>query len=176
MTDGEQGEMSTDSRESAAEASETMPEGEAAKAEASISQEETVSGAIVGSVRAERVSLSHSAAIMVGAGRDIAASQSGALAFVAGRDISGARGGGVLIAGNTMKIERGGGGVMIAGRARVSDSIIGLLVSSKTRLQDGARVLLTGPQAIALGAAFGVALVLGLRWAKRTGTATTNDV
>ena len=102
------------------------------------------------------------------AGGDVAVTAGGGAAFVAGGDMTITQGGGqYLVAGGTMRIAQGGGAILVAGQASVERGIVGLLVSGKTTLNQGARVLLTTPQAAALGAALGLVFAMASRWFRR---------
>jgi hypothetical protein len=71
-----------------------------------------------------------------------------------------AAGGAAFLAGNQITLTNGGGALLLAPRARLSRSVVGVLLSSHTELDDQSRVLLGTPQAAALGAALGVVFAL----------------
>ena len=87
--------------------------------------------------------------------------------LVAGNSLEINGGGGwVLLAGNSIPIQHGGGAVLAAGQAEVKHGVVGVLRAGHTTLGEGARVLLTTPQALALGAVCGLVFALvgrGLR-------------
>jgi len=138
---------------------------------------EQLRGVVGGDIEGKDVTVSQSVATVISARRDLCAANSGALVMAAGRDASVVRSGGsAFVAGNDMEVEsgytsvaiagnslrlRGIGGLLLAGnRAKVSESKVGVVISSDVRLDDNSRVLFTTPQAAAFGAAFG--LVMGL--------------
>jgi hypothetical protein len=130
-----------------------------------------------GVVEARNATLSSAAAGIVAAGVDAHVESGGASAMIAGRDMQLESGGGfVLISGGGMSIKQGGGQVLVSGgpvnieqggaaimltpSATLKRSGVMLLISGKTDLGEGSRVLLSAPQALALGAAFGIAFAL----------------
>lgn len=91
-------------------------------------------------------------------GRDLSVTAGGGQFLVAGRDLKVNQGGGqFLIAGKDLQVREGGGVVMIGKQARVEGSRIGLLISGETELGGDSQVIFNTPQAIALGAALGLA-------------------
>lgn len=109
--------------------------------------------------------------------RDVTFSDGLALAVVAGRDVEFSDGAsGVTVVGGNLQLTDGAGGLMViggnadvtdglvvsalAGQANLQNSYCGVLFSGNTTLGEGSRVLINTPQALALGAAFG--LVFGL--------------
>jgi hypothetical protein len=101
-------------------------------------------------------------AAVISANGNIDVTSGGSFVMTAGNDISVNSGGGwALIAGNDLSIQEGGGMVMVAGnKATVRQGFIGLLLTPKADLSENSQVLLTVPQAAALGAALGLVLAL----------------
>ena len=117
---------------------------------------------IAGYVQGENVSLTSGMAGSVVASNDAALTSGGALAIVAGRDITVTSGGGeVVVAGRDLSINGGGAGLLKAQNASVQNAFVGVVLSGKTELGEGARVLLDTKQACALGAGIGVGIGLG---------------
>lgn len=110
-------------------------------------------------------SISQAGAFGVNAGRDVEIQYGGAIAINAGGSADIQYGGAMWInAGGTVDIDYGGGWVINAAKgANLTNSTVGVLLSPKTELNEGSRVILNTPQAIAFGAAFGVVFTL-LRW------------
>ncbi len=89
---------------------------------------------------------------LIGAG-DMTVKQGGAMTMLAGKSIS---------------VTQGGAALMVTPSAHVQGGGVGLLISGRTELSDGARVVLRPAGAAALGAALGgvfalVSLLLGTR-------------
>ena len=139
---------------------------------------------VVGVVQAQEATLSASAAGAVIASGSAAVSQGGAAAVIAGGDAAITAGGAtvvvaggnmevtgggaaVLIAGGEMEITGGGGALLIAGEAEIERGFVGLVLSGKTELEEGSRVLLGTAQAAALGAALGLAFAIANRGLRR---------
>ena len=81
---------------------------------------------------------------LIGAG-DMTVKQGGAMTMMAGKSIS---------------VTQGGAAMMLTQSARVEHGTVGLLISGKTELADGSRVLLRPAGAAALGGALGGVLAL----------------
>lgn len=121
---------------------------------------------LAGTVSAqENLSMSRSAALMVRAGGDMGIENSGAVAFVAGSNLHLANGGGqVMVAGGNMELTNGGAEVVIAGgNVTMRKGFILAVISSQVSLEEGSRVLLNTPQAIAFGVAVGAVMGL-MKW------------
>jgi hypothetical protein len=117
-----------------------------------------VAAAIVGSNNAE---VAGGGALVIAAGNTMQVNGGGAGALMAGNTLEIHGGGGwVLLAGNSIPIQNGGGAVLVAGRAEVKHGVVGVLLAGHTTLGEGARVLLSTPQALALGAACGLVFAL----------------
>jgi hypothetical protein len=121
-----------------------------------------VRSGFVGIAQADSVSITNGGAGAVIAGHDVTLTSGGANVLVAGGNMNITSGGGtLLVAGGPMRIEQGGGAILIAGEeVHLARSYVGLLISGTANLKDGSRVLLTTPQAAALGAALGLVLAL----------------
>jgi hypothetical protein len=138
-----------------------------------------VERSLVGMVNAHDVSIARSAAGPTLAGRDVSVKQSACGPMIVGGNVSISQGGcGPMIAGGGVTIERGGCGPMIAG-GDVSiersgcqsvmavggatlgrSSFVGVVLSPRVTVEDGGRVLMSVPQAAALGAACGLVFAL----------------
>lgn len=92
------------------------------------------------------------------AGKDAQVSNSGAQIIVSGGNMELTNGGAqVMVVGGDLHLNKGGAQVMVAGAdATVNNGFVGMIISQKTVLGEGSRVLLDTPQAIAFGAALGV--------------------
>ena len=127
-----------------------------------------VRNSVVGSVQGQDASLTNGMAGGVVANNDASLTQGAAGAIVAGRDMRVLNGGGsVLVAGRDLTLEGGGAGLMTTQNARLDNSYVSVLLSGNTELGENNRVLLNTPQAIGLGAAFGVTVALAtflLHW------------
>lgn len=127
----------------------------------------TLQAGAVGMVRSREASLKGGGAGAVLAQGDVDISQGGASAVISAGDVSFRYGGtnSVLAAGN-VSFEYGGAMSTLARSATVGQGgIVGILCSGRTTVQEGAKVLMSTPQAAALGA--GIGLVLGLfGWAR----------
>jgi ABC-type branched-subunit amino acid transport system permease subunit len=66
-----------------------------------------------------------------------------------------------VLARGSVSVSQGGAQSVIAGEAHVgSGAFVGAVLSPKVTIEDGARVLMSTPQAAAFGAAFGALLAL----------------
>ena len=89
-------------------------------------------------------------------GQDVRVQQGGGVIFLARRNLTIEQGGGQwLLGGGDLTVRQGGTGAMIARRARVEQGFIAALVAGQVELGPGARVLLQGTPAVAVGAALG---------------------
>lgn len=124
------------------------------------------SGVGVVSARNE-ASLRQGGAAIIAAGHSVQVLQGGAPIMAAGSEMRVMQGGGqLMLSGGRMQVERGGGLVVVANRATLRRSQVGVLISGSTQLQEGARVLLGTPQAMAFGAALGLVFALATRLLK----------
>jgi hypothetical protein len=121
-------------------------------------------GAIVSSNQAQ---VAGGGALIIAAGNAMQVNGGGAGALLAGNSLHINGGGGwMLLAGNSIPIQNGGGAVLVASRVQVTRGVVGVLFAGHATLSEGTRVLLNTPQALALGAAFGLVFALvgrGLR-------------
>jgi len=99
------------------------------------------------------------------AGEDASLTNGGAAAIVAGGETSIKNGGAALVlAGNGLKAEHSGAGALITGKADIHGGFVGLVVSGKTAMGEGTRVLLGTRQVVMLGVVLALVLRLfGLR-------------
>ncbi|MEW6060131.1 MAG: hypothetical protein AB1551_08355 [Actinomycetota bacterium] len=119
-------------------------------------------GRIIGSVKANGAQVERSLVGMVRA-RDVSLARSGAGPMLAGGNVSITQGGcGPMIAGGDVSITQGGCQSVISGGSATlgRSSFVGIVLSPRVSVEDGARVLMSVPQAAALGVAFGI--VFGL--------------
>jgi hypothetical protein len=132
--------------------------------------EVVVDNSIVGSISAgECAHLNNNIVLAVAVGQNAEMTQGISAAMAVGHnlDIKGG-GGGILNAGQNINIHGGGGGLMICKQAEVEQSTIGVLLANQATLGENVTVLMTTPQAIALGAAMGlVAAVFGILFRRR---------
>jgi hypothetical protein len=161
--------------------------GESEMEEEVVAENVEVNSGFVGVVQAQNdVSLTSAGAGLVAAANNIRVEYGGAGAlvsggnleltsgggfvFITGGDLSIKQGGGqVLISGGSVNVEQGGAALMLTPNATLSKSYIMMLVSAKTNLADGSRVLLGTPQALALGAALGIVFAVLSRLIGRRG-------
>jgi len=98
-------------------------------------------------------------------GNEVEVSQGGGLVFLAKDELEVERGGGQwMVALRKLEVEQGGCAVMVAGRAEVSRGFVGVLLSLRSEFRDGARVMMTLPQALAAGAAAGLVVAFVRLW------------
>jgi hypothetical protein len=116
-----------------------------------------------GVVRGQQVRIEQAAAGPVLAGGDVELHNAGCGPMAVKGNVSITNGGcGPVLAGGDVSIERGGAQTIVAlGKATLgSRSFVGAVLSPSTTIEDGAKVLMTLPQALAFGAAAGVAIAL----------------
>lgn len=113
----------------------------------------------------EDLNMDRSGALLVKAGRDLAISNSAALAIVAGGDVGCTNGiAQAMVVGGNFNLTNGGAEVMVVGgNATLKKSFILAVIAKQVSLEEGSRVLLNMPQAIAFGAAMGAVAGL-LSW------------
>jgi hypothetical protein len=129
-----------------------------------------VTKSIVGLVKARDVHLTGSGAGLVAAGGNFSILNGGCGPVVANGAVTIRNGGcGPLIANGAVSIENGGTqAVLAAGEVTVGpNAFVGIVVSPKVEVADGARVLMSSPLALAAGAAAGVAVSVLTRWIRR---------
>jgi hypothetical protein len=84
-----------------------------------------------------------------------------------GRDLRMAdAGAGILNVGGQLEMKDCLGGVVVSSSARVEQSLVGVLFTNAPELGQGNQILLTTPQAAAMGAAFGFVFAL-MSWLLR---------
>ncbi|HZD16578.1 MAG TPA: hypothetical protein VE669_00400 [Actinomycetota bacterium] len=124
-----------------------------------------VERSLIGALSAHNVNLHQAASGPVMASGDVAITQGGCGPVMCSGDVSIRQGGcGPMIARGNVSIEQGGTQSVIAGEARLgSGAFAGIVAAPKVTIEDGAKVLMSTPQAAAFGAALGAALALLLR-------------
>lgn len=143
-------------------------------------EEVQVSSAVVGVARAGSLSIRNGGAVAlvakdsaqfangysqyVLAGESAHLKNAGAGALIAGGEMAVSASGGVaLVAGNGITMERSGAGAVVTGKAEVQGSYVGIVVSGKTTLGEGAKVLFGTREAIVCGVVCALLLrLLGL--------------
>lgn len=136
---------------------------------------------LAGRVSAERnLQMIHANAFAVAAGADLAVNQGGGQALVAGRDARLVNGvAQVAVVGRDVQLDNSAAGVIKAGgnaglayslaifaagkQVSVENSRVGVVLSRRAQIGPGSQVLMSTPQAAALGAALGVVFAL-LSW------------
>jgi hypothetical protein len=124
----------------------------------------TLTRSIVGIVKARELHLTRSGAGFVATDGGVSISNGGCGPVLANGDVTIHNGGcGPLMASGDVSIENGGTqAILAAGGARIGrHAFVGIVVSPKVTIEDGGRVLLDSPMAIAIGAGIwlGVALL-----------------
>jgi hypothetical protein len=130
----------------------------------------TLQRALVGMVSGRDVHLTMAGAGPVVASGQVAINQGACGPLMSGGGVSIRQGGsGPIIAKGNVSIEQGGcQSVIAAGGATLGrQSFAGMVLSPRIEVQDGAKVLMTVPQAAAFGAAAGVVLALMFRARRR---------
>lgn len=119
-----------------------------------IQQQDNRSG---GRIQGENVTIEQGGAAIIDAAGDVTINQGGALAILAGGNISVTEGGAqFMVAGGDVQLQGGGGGLVFTRQAHVEQGTVGVLISRETTFAEGSKVVLNTPQAVALGAAFGL--------------------
>jgi hypothetical protein len=129
-----------------------------------------VERSLVGVMRARDVHLHQAAAGPIAAGGSLSILQGGCGPVIANGPVTIRQGGcGPLIANGDVSIEQGGcQSVIAAGGATLGErSFVGLVLSPKVTVEDGARVMFNTPQALAFGATLGVAIGVLVRLFRR---------
>ncbi len=125
---------------------------------------------LVGMITARDISLTMAAAGPIVASGQVTIQQGGTGPMMAGGDVSIRQGGcGPLIAKGNVSIEQGGCQSIIAGGGATlgRQAFVGMVLAPKIEVQDGAKVLMTVPQAAAFGAVLGIVFGLVSRFVKR---------
>ncbi len=130
----------------------------------------TVERSLVGVMRARDVHLTQAAAGPVLAGGSLSILQGGCGPVVANGSVTIRQGGcGPMIANGNVSIEQGGTqSIIAAGGATLRDhAYVGLVLAPKVTVEEGGRVLLSTPQALAFGAAVGLVYALVSKLGRR---------
>ena len=133
---------------------------------------------LVGAVRGHEVTMRNAAAGVVATSGDLIVTNGGmGAAAVAGNLAITNGGSGPIAAGGNVSIVNGGcqwiasgGGATLGER-----SFVGAVLAPKVVVEDGGKVLIDLPKAIALGAAMGVAIGLIVRGTRRSGSGSVTD-
>ena len=130
----------------------------------------SVTRSIVGIVKARDLHLTRSGAGLVATDGDLSIMNGGCGPVLANGGVTIHNGGcGPLIANGDVSIENGGTqAVLAAGEATIGpNAFVGIVVSPKVAVEDGARVLMSSPLALAAGAVAGIAVSALTRWIRR---------
>ena len=125
---------------------------------------------LVGVLRARDVHLHQAAAGPIAASGSISILQGGCGPVIANGGVTIRQGGcGPMIANGDVTIEQGGTqSIIAAGGATIGDhAYVGLVLSPKVTVEDGAKVLMSTPQALAFGAGVGTVIALLVRLFRR---------
>lgn len=125
---------------------------------------------LVGVVKASDVQLSGSAAGLVVAAGGVSVLNGGCGPVLTNGNLTIRNGGcGPVIAKGNASIEKGGTqAVIAAGGARIGrNAFVGVVASPKVTIEEGGRVLLSSPAAVAVGAAVGFGVALFARRMRR---------
>ncbi len=119
-------------------------------------------GLVLSASAEENMTLDRGGAGLARAGEDMTVTNAGAGALVAGGDMVIQNGGGqVLVAGGDVELTNGGAQYLIVGdNLTASKSFFGIAIADEMTLNEGSKVLLDTPRAIAFGAAFGAVFAL----------------
>lgn len=127
---------------------------------------------LVGAVRARDVTVRNAAAGAVAASGDVIVTNGGmGAAAVAGNLAITNGGSGPIAAGGNISIVNGGCQWIAAGGGATlgEHSFVGAVLAPKVVVEDGGKILLDLPRALAFGAAMGVAIGLIVRGTRRSG-------
>jgi hypothetical protein len=125
---------------------------------------------LVGLVKARDVHLTGSAAGFVAAGGNLSIQNGGCGPVLTNGNVTITNGGcGPVIARGDASIEKGGTqAILAAGGARIGrNAFVGVVASPNVTIEDGGRVLLDSPKAIAVGAGVGLGVALLARLMRR---------
>jgi len=110
----------------------------------------------------EKIMVENSMAVSVSAQQDAEVSNSMVFSLAVGRDMAATNN--LLInaaVGHDLDVKQGGAGILkVGGEAQVENGTIGLLITGSDITLNNSRILMTTPQAIALGAVFGAVYAL----------------
>lgn len=129
-----------------------------------------VTKSFVGLVKARDVHLTGSAAGFVAADGNFSILNGGAGPVLANGSVTIRNGGcGPLVANGDVSIENGGTQVIVAsGGARIGPrAFVGIVVSPNVTVEEGGRVIVRSPLAVAVGVGVGVAIAMLSRLARR---------
>jgi hypothetical protein len=129
-----------------------------------------VTKSVVGLVKARDVHLTGSAAGFVAADGNFSILNGGCGPVLANGSVTIRNGGcGPLVANGDVSIENGGTQVVVAsGGARIGPrAFVGVVVSPSVTVEEGGRVLMSSPLALAVGAGAGIAIALLSRLGRR---------
>jgi len=116
---------------------------------------------LIGAAHTADALLTTSVVGVVSASGNTALSQGFAGTLLAGHDATLTSSGGMIIAaGHDLALQGGGGGVLLADTVHVADATIPLVITRDLNASGNTRILLSTPQAIALGIACGAALAV----------------
>jgi hypothetical protein len=105
------------------------------------------------------VSVRQAGTTLVAASANLDLHQGGTQLAVAGGDVTISQGGAqALLAGGAVQIHQGGAGIVLTPEVTASESFVGVVLAGSANLESS-KVLLTTPQAAALGAALGLVCV-----------------
>jgi len=130
----------------------------------------TVTRSVVGVVKARDVHLTNAGAGFVVAEGNFSILNGGCGPVLANGGVTIRNGGcGPLVANGDVSIENGGTQVVVAsGGARIGPrAFVGVVVSPNVTVEEGARVLVRSPLALAVGAGAGIAVAMLSRLARR---------
>jgi hypothetical protein len=130
----------------------------------------SVERSLVGFVRARDVHLHQAVAGPIAAGGNLSILQGGCGPVIANGAVTIRQGGcGPTIANGDVSIEQGGTqSIVAAGGATIGDhAYVGLVLSPKVTVEEGGKVLMSTPQALAFGAAVGLVFALISRVTRR---------
>ena len=130
----------------------------------------SVERSLVGLVKARDVHLHQAAAGPIAAGGNLSILQGGCGPVIANGAVTIRQGGcGPMIANGDVSIEQGGTqSIIAAGGATLGDhAYVGLVLSPKVTVEEGAKVLMSTPQALAFGAAAGLVFAVLSRFVRR---------
>lgn len=129
-----------------------------------------VERSLVGVLRARDVHLHQAGAGPIAASGSISILQGGCGPVIANGGVTIRQGGcGPMIVNGDVSIEQGGTqSIIAAGGATIGDhAYVGLVLSPKVTVEDGAKVLMSTPQALAFGAGVGATMALLMRLFRR---------
>jgi hypothetical protein len=135
-----------------------------------VESDEDVTGRFVGLVNAHDVRLTRSAAGLVATRGNLSILNGGCGPVLTGGGVTIRNGGcGPVLAKGDVSIQNGGTqAIVAAGGATIGRrAFVGVVASPKVTIEEGGRVLLSSPIAIAVGAGIGLAVVLLSRLVRR---------